>query len=127
LPRLIGIMDIVVHLSRREGLPRVLPHALAAGRPIVAYDCDGAREVCFDNETGFLVPFGHAATLGKRVLRRACLSGSLLRLAHNANLRMQFGRAGQQFVREHFSVEQMVDRIYNLYQKLAAERGLPVT
>lgn len=116
LPGLVGIMDILVHLSRREGLPRVLPQALAASRPIVAYDCDGAREVCFDEETGFLVPPGQLACLGER----------LLRLAFDADLRAQFGRRGQQFVREHFSVEQMVDHIYDLYRKLAAERGLPV-
>jgi hypothetical protein len=39
---------------------------------------------------------------------------------------MQFGQRGQKFVREHFAVEQMVDHIYDLYRKLAAERGLPV-
>ena len=51
-------MDALVHLSLREGLPRALPQALAAGKPVVAYDCDGAQEVCLDNETGFLVPPG---------------------------------------------------------------------
>ena len=116
LPGLVGIMDILVHLSRREGLPRVLPQALAAARPIVAYDCDGAREVCFDHATGFLVPPGQWPCLGDR----------LLRLARDADLRAQFGRRGQQFVREHFAVEQMVDHIYDLYRKLAAQRGLPV-
>lgn len=117
LPGLVGIMDIVVHLSRREGLPRVLPQALAAARPVVAYDCDGAREVCFDNETGFLIRPGDLPGLSDR----------LLRLAHDANLRRQFALRGQQFVREHFAVERMVDNIYDLYRKLAAERRLPVT
>ena len=117
LPGLIGIMDIVVHLSRREGLPRVLPQALAAARPVVAYDCDGAREVCFDNETGFLVPLGDLPRLGDR----------LLRLVRDADLRAQFGQRGRQFVREHFAVEQMVDCIYHLYLRLAANRGLPGT
>lgn len=117
LPKLIGIMDILVHLSRREGLPRVLPQALAAARPVVAYDCDGAREVCFDNATGFLV----------RPRDLAWLSDRLLRLARDANLRTQFAQRGQKFVREHFAVEQMVDHIYHLYLKLAAARGMPGT
>ena len=34
IPALTGIMDILVHLSRREGLPRALPQALAAGKPV---------------------------------------------------------------------------------------------
>jgi glycosyltransferase involved in cell wall biosynthesis len=113
VPALVGIMDLVVHLSRREGLPRALPQALAAARPVVACDCDGAREVCFDGTTGFLLPPGDLAGLGDR----------LLRLANDAQLREQFGRRGQAFVREHFAVERMVDALYRLYLNLAAERG----
>ena len=44
LPRYVGIMDCLAHLSCREGLPRALPQALAAGKPVVAYDFDGADE-----------------------------------------------------------------------------------
>jgi len=113
VPALVGIMDIVVHLSRREGLPRALPQALAAARPIVAYNCDGASEVCFDNETGFLVQPGDLTGLSDR----------LLRLANDAPLRARFGGRGREFVRDHFAVERMVDSLYTLYQKLAAERG----
>jgi len=114
IPSLVGIMDIVTHLSRREGLPRALPQALAAGKPVVAYDCDGANEVCLHNETGLLVPLGD----------KASLTSSLLRLAKDANFRKQLGLRGQAYVLENFGVEQMVDRIYDLYLKLAPERGL---
>ncbi len=115
IPALVGIMDIVAHLSRREGLPRALPQALAAGRPVVAYDCDGANEVCLNNETGFLVKPGDLPTLTER----------LTRLAGDAALRGRLALHGRQFVRERFSVEQMVDHLYALYLKLAAERNLP--
>jgi glycosyltransferase involved in cell wall biosynthesis len=115
IPGLIGIMDIVAHLSRREGLPRALPQALAAGRPVVAYDCDGAGEVCLDNETGFLVKPGDLPTLAER----------LTRLAGDARLRERFALRGRQFVSERFDVEQMVDHLYALYLKLAAEHNLP--
>ena len=75
-------MDLLVHLSFREGLPRALPQALAAARPVVAYDCDGASEVCLDNETGFLVKPGDLAGLTER----------LSRLAGDASLRERLGR-----------------------------------
>ena len=114
VPRYVGIMDALVHLSLREGLPRALPQALAAAKPVVAYDCDGAREVCLDTETGFLLRPGDLENLKTR----------LLQLASDSALREKFGRHGQDFVRQNFSVEGMVDGIYNLYQKLAAERGL---
>jgi len=114
VPRYVGIMDALVHLSSREGVPRALPQALAAAKPVVAYDCDGAREVCRDGETGFLVKPGDLTGLKNR----------LLQLADDAALRGKLGRAGQQFVRDNFAVEKMVDAIYNLYLKLAAERGI---
>lgn len=111
-----GIMDALVHLSLREGLPRALPQALAAGKPVVAYDCDGAREVCLDGETGFLVQPGDTPTLKNR----------LLQLAGDSVLCKRFGCRGQEYVGQNFSVEKMVQGIYNLYMKLAAPRhGVP--
>ncbi|HEY9175677.1 MAG TPA: glycosyltransferase family 4 protein [Verrucomicrobiae bacterium] len=111
--RYVGIMDILVHLSQREGLPRALPQALAAAKPVVAYDCDGAREVCFDNETGFLVRPGHTHRLVQ----------SLQLLVESPQLREQFGARGRDFVRRHFSVEMMVDDLYRLYQRLTKARA----
>jgi glycosyltransferase involved in cell wall biosynthesis len=119
IPSLVGIMDLLVHLSRREGLARALPQALAAGRPVIAYDCDGAREVCLDGETGFLVPLGDLGNLSSRILQ----------LAQDSELRQRLGNSGRQFVRERFSVEAMVDALHELYLRLdrqfAAERFKP--
>jgi glycosyltransferase involved in cell wall biosynthesis len=114
VPRHVGIMDCLAHLSSREALSRALPQALVAGKPVVAYDFDGADEICLNDETGFLVRTGDMAMVAKR----------LLELANDAALREKLGRSGANFVRENFAVEQMVDTIYNLYLKLAAARGL---
>ena len=114
VPKYVGIMDALVHLSLREGLPRALPQALAAAKPVVAYDCDGAREVCRDDETGFLISPGDQEKL----------VNCILILAGNENLCNRLGQSGRNIVRQNFSVEGMVDSIYNLYLKLAAERGL---
>lgn len=111
IPRYVGIMDALVHLSRREGLPRALPQALAAARPVIAYDCDGAREVCFNNETGFLINLGDLATLTDRITQ----------LAGNEPLRCDFGARGQKFVAANFSVEHMVQQIADLYNRLSSE------
>ena len=58
--------------------------SLAGARPVVAYDCDGAREVCLENETGFLLPPGDLPGLRER----------LLRLAQDPALRERLGRRG---------------------------------
>jgi glycosyltransferase involved in cell wall biosynthesis len=115
MPPLVGIMNALVHLSLREGLPRALPQALAAGKPVIAYDCDGAGEVCFDGRTGFLVRPGDLTGLKNR----------LLQLANDPGLCKRFGRSGADFVCENFAVEKMVDAIYNLYRKLAAASKRP--
>jgi len=108
IPALVGIMDALVHLSRREGLARALPQALAAARPVVAYDCDGANEICLPNETGFLVRPGDLGELIER----------LLQLASEPALRERLSRRGQQLVQEWFPVERMIDELYLLYQRL---------
>jgi glycosyltransferase involved in cell wall biosynthesis len=99
---------MLVHLSSREGLPRALPQALAAARPVVAYDSDGAREVCLENETGFLLQPGDLAGLHER----------LLRLAQDATLRERLGCCGRQFIQQRFGVQRMVDDLYQLYMRL---------
>jgi len=108
----VGIMDALAHLSLREGLPRALPQALAAGRPVVAWDCDGACEICIDDETGFLLPPGDLAGLSRRIVQ----------LAGDAGLRERLGRRGRELVRRNFSVESMVDSLHTLYVKLMAQR-----
>lgn len=108
VPRLLGAVDIVAHLSLREGLPRALSQALASAKPVVAYDRDGAREVCINGETGFLVNAGDRERLIERIEF----------LARDPLLRERLGQTGRAFIRQNFSVEKMVDDIYALYQRL---------
>lgn len=110
VPKYTGIMDALVHLSLREGLPRALPQALAAGKPVIAYDCDGAREACRDGLTGFLIQPHDFVTL----------KNCLLQLSADPRLCRKMGEAGREFARENFPVEKMVRDIYTLYMKLAA-------
>lgn len=114
---LTGIMDIVIHLSRREGLPRALPQAMAAGKPIIAYDCGGAREVCRNEETGFLLQPGGVTGLVARISQ----------LAKNPELRKQIGLRGREFVLDRFTVERMVNDLYQLYLHLAGKHGVAVS
>ncbi len=115
VPSHVGIMDALVHLSRREGLPRALPQALAAGRPVVSFDCDGASEVCLDNDTGFLLKPGDLDGLVDR----------LLRLANNPATRERLGENGRSLVRSQFSEETMVSSIHKLYEELLARKQTP--
>ena len=107
-------MDCLAHLSTfPEGLPRALPQALAAGKPVVAYDFDSAGEICREDENGFIIRTGDIQGAAQR----------LLQLANDAALRKQFGQAGADFVRENFSVEKMVDDQYAVYCRLLETRA----
>lgn len=108
IPKLLGIMDILVHLSLREGLARALPQAMAAARPVVAYNCDGAAEVCLPDDTGFLVAPGDWKQLTER----------LLQLARDSNLRARLGQRGRELAKARFSAQGMVEDLYELYVRL---------
>jgi glycosyltransferase involved in cell wall biosynthesis len=110
IPGLIGAMDIVVHASLREGLARVLPQALIAGKPVISYDVDGAREVVIDGETGFLLP-------PKSVDE---LAGAICRLAGDAELRERFGATGRQRFTDQFRHEHATAMLRALYERLLA-------
>lgn len=114
--RYVGLMDVLVHLSLREGLPRALPQAMAAGKPVVAYDCDGAGEVCRTGETGFLLPAGD----------RAGLADALASLAADPERCRRLGETGRAYVRDRFTVKRMVDDLDGLYRRLLLERGIAI-
>jgi glycosyltransferase involved in cell wall biosynthesis len=112
VPRYLGIMDCVIHLSYREALSRVLPQALAAGKPVIAYDFDGADEICMTGQTGFLVHTGDIEGVAQ----------GLLQLARDQALRDRFGQTGRGFVQENFSIERMVNDQYAVYLRETARK-----
>ncbi|MBN2508027.1 MAG: glycosyltransferase family 4 protein [Verrucomicrobia bacterium] len=112
IPALVALMDILVHLSRREGLARALPQAMAAGKPVVACDCDGAAEVCRPGDTGALVPPGDSEALTAR----------LLELAADPQRRQTMGRRGRALVQELFPLPRMIAALRDLYRELLAQR-----
>jgi len=108
VPGLVGAMDVLVHTSYREGLARALPQALIAGRPVVSYDVDGAREVAISGETGFLVP--------PRDLKG--LAEKLIHLVEDADARARMGCQGQQRFTQQFRHQTMTRLIRDLYQRI---------
>jgi glycosyltransferase involved in cell wall biosynthesis len=108
IPELIGAMDVLVHVSLREGLARALPQALIAGKPAVSYDVDGAREVVLPGETGFLIP--------PRVIEP--LAQALIQLANDPALRQRLGRQGRARFAEVFRHEYMTAQLRDLYARL---------
>lgn len=116
VPELIAAMDIVVHASLREGLARVLPQALIAGKPVISYDIDGAREVVLPGETGFLLPPRSVAEMAEAILK----------LAADPELREQFGQTGRTKFTDQFRHETMTRRLREIYELVLQARAVPV-
>lgn len=113
IPDLIHAMDIVVHTSQWEGLARVLPQGLIAGKPVVSYDVGGAAEVVVNGETGFLLPRDSVGPLVEAVVT----------LASNAELRRRLGQTGRERFTEQFRHEYMTQQIRKVYEDVLKRRG----
>ena len=115
IPGLVAAMDVVVHTSLREGLARALVHGLLAGKPVVSFDIDGAREVVIEDITGYLIP------------PRDCeaLAAALQRLSADSALRTRLGGQGRARCKEQFCHYRMTRDIRALYLRLSsiAKRG----
>ena len=98
-----------------EGLPRVIPQAMAAGLPVVATAIDGSAEAIVHGETGILVPPRDPAALGAAL-------AALLRDPERARA---MGKAGRARVVE-FDMYRMVDAIEALYARHLGVRGIDV-
>lgn len=106
IPAYLKAIDLVVHVSLREGLPRVVPQAFLSHRAVVAFDVDGARNIIEDGVNGFLVNPKNIETLAKQ----------LLFLINLSSLREQFAAAGYEKALALFSKEKMVEDIDHLYK-----------
>lgn len=108
IPALLAAADLVVHTSYREGLARVLPQALLAGRPVISYDIDGAREIVRDNITGYLVAPGDTQSLAARISE----------LSTSPALRDQLASSGRETCRTRFDHREMTRQIRALYEQI---------
>jgi glycosyltransferase involved in cell wall biosynthesis len=91
-----------------EGVPKVLIEAAACGRPIVATDVRGCREIVRHGENGLLVPPRDPKAL----------ADALRVLIQDPDLRARMGRRGRQIAERDFSVEKVVRETLAVYREL---------
>jgi glycosyltransferase involved in cell wall biosynthesis len=104
--------DIAVLPSYREGLPKTLLEAAAAGLPLVATDVPGCREIVREGETGLLVPVGDSRALADAIARLARDELFRHRLAHNVRYTAE----------REFSEEIVAQETLRLYKDLIGKR-----
>jgi len=96
-----------------EGLGVVLLEALAHGRPVIASDAGGIRDIVQHEVTGLLVPSGDAGALASAIVRyidEPAIATSLV-------------ASGRAHLATTFSWDSIVDRLSGMYGRLAQRRG----
>ena len=99
--------------SHREGLPGALMEAAACGRPLVATDAPGCREICIAGQTGLLVPIEDPPAL----------ANAILTLAQSPELRARFGAAARKLVEDKLSARIIGRSVVELYTTLTREES----
>ena len=94
--------------SRREGLPKSLLEAAACGRPMIASDVPGCREIVRNGVNGLLVPPDDPEAL----------AAAIEQLASDSALRRLYGEAGRQLVETAFSSDRIGRQTVALYDGL---------
>ena len=111
--RYTALMDILVHLSLREGLPRTVVQALASGVPAVGFALDGTPEVVLDGKTGFVC---EPEDVGQ-------VTDAVLKLLGDPELRHSMGENGRELVRERFPWQRMVEVLEAEYAECVAAKN----
>jgi glycosyltransferase involved in cell wall biosynthesis len=107
LRREMAAHDALVLPSYREGLPRSVIEAMAAGRPAIVSDVRGCRELVTEGQSGFVVPPGAPSEL----------AAAIERLAHVEPA--DFGRlseAARRFAEDNHRERAVVGRLVRAYE-----------
>ncbi|MEM2498409.1 MAG: glycosyltransferase [Candidatus Nezhaarchaeales archaeon] len=110
LPRYYNICDVLVMPSRRyEGIPRVILEAMATGKPVIASDVGGVKDVIKDGQTGLIFRPGDVEELYLK----------LLNLLRDYERRKAISNAAREFVVAEHSVNHITAKLADLMIKVA--------
>lgn len=106
VPQILRESDIVTLTSKHEGLPRCIMEAMAAGKPVVATDVRGSRDLVEHGKTGFLVELGDVEGL----------VSALETLIKNEGLRKSMGKAGLEKIKD-YSLDRVLCEMEAIYKR----------
>lgn len=111
---IMNVIDIHVLTSEKEALSISLIEAMSIGKPVVATDSGGPREVVENGKSGILVKPNDTVNL----------TMAIVRMIQRPDIRAKFGREGKKIVQNKFMSAAMAENIENIYKELVLKRGI---
>jgi glycosyltransferase involved in cell wall biosynthesis len=111
IPDWLAAFDIVVQPSISEGLSISMLEGLAAGKPMLACDIEGNREVLRSGQNGLMVPPSDPTSI----------AAAICSLIDDPQYAEKLGLTAQADCRERFSQTRMIEQILDVYRNLASK------
>lgn len=97
-----ALSDVIVSASKKpESFGRSVAEAIAMGTPVIATNHGGVLDIIREGVDGYFVPVGESTVLAERIIDAAKLHFE-----------------GREYIQEHFSLRQMVDKTVAVYREM---------
>ncbi|MEX2428326.1 MAG: glycosyltransferase family 4 protein [Bacteroidales bacterium] len=82
-------LDMYLSTSIHEGSSHVILEAMAAGKPVLAFDISSMPEMIVDGDSGYLVPFGDVEQYAEKIIQLWADKKALVRMGKNARVQVE--------------------------------------
>ncbi|UCH94207.1 MAG: glycosyltransferase [Candidatus Aminicenantes bacterium] len=110
---LLSAADLYVYPTRADNLPLVLMESIACGTPCITFDVGGCGDIIHDDVCGYLIKPFDVETFADKTLE----------ILNNKEKLRTLSETSRKFAEEHFSLEDMADAYYQLFQKILNSRS----
>lgn len=114
IPEIMSILDLYCLPSWREGMPRSIIEAMMMGKPVLATNIRGSREVVVNKKTGIIVPVNSSIELEKGISE----------FIMNKKKIEEFGKEGRKRALELYDEEKIIDLQIKIINKVARNKKL---
>jgi glycosyltransferase involved in cell wall biosynthesis len=100
--------EVYVLPSRYETFPMAILEAYACGKPVVASEVGGLRDLVKNGETGLLFKPEDVKQLAERISN----------ILNDDKMAEEMGLRGRNFVEEDFTIEKIIEKLEKLYEEV---------
>ncbi len=107
---LLDISDLVISVSKQEGLPLNIMEAMKKEKPIIVTDCRGNRDLIKNNKNGIVVPINDTNLLIDKIIY----------LKKNKKTAEKLGKGNKKIINK-YSIEKILPKYAKIYSELLDE------